>query len=67
MAKSSSKSGSRAAASLEGYFYQLDVSIWLALDLLIAKQLSHSVQLELATQDRGIFSQLNLSRFNKLD
>jgi hypothetical protein len=65
MAKSFSKSGSSAAASLEGYFYQLDVSIWLALYLLIAKQLAHSVRLEPATEE-DLEAQLDDSDTGKL-
>jgi hypothetical protein len=75
MAKSSSKSkpkssskpksGSSAAAALEGYFYQLDVSIWLALDLLINKQISYSVQLEPASAE-DLETELDASDTGKL-
>jgi hypothetical protein len=56
---------SAAAASLDGYLYQLDVSIWLALDLVVAKQITHSVQLEPATQE-DLEAQLDVSDASKL-
>jgi hypothetical protein len=37
---------SRGATSLEGYLYQLDVSVWAALDLVLAKKLASQIVLE---------------------
>lgn len=40
-----------AAASLDGYFYQLDVSVWIALELVLARQVASEVILEPSTQE----------------
>lgn len=45
-----SKAGSGAPA-LEGYLYQVDVSVWAALDLVLAKKLAAAVELEPCSQD----------------
>ena len=37
---------SSGAASLDGYLYQLDVSVWTALDLVLAKKLANEIVLE---------------------
>lgn len=37
--------------SLDGWFYQCDVSVWAALDLLLVKRLASTVQLEPASQE----------------
>jgi hypothetical protein len=42
---------SSGTTSLEGYFYQLDFSVWAALDLLLAKKLAQSIVLEPASQE----------------
>ncbi|MBY5558108.1 hypothetical protein J0664_32565 (plasmid) [Rhizobium leguminosarum] len=39
------------AYSLAGYDYQIDVSIWLALDLLLANKVAQSIELEPATEE----------------
>ena len=39
------------AHSLAGYDYQVDVSIWLALDLMLGSGLTHMVELEPATEE----------------
>lgn len=39
------------AYSLAGYDYQVDVSIWLALDLLLANKVAQSIELEPATEE----------------
>ncbi|KQR36027.1 hypothetical protein ASF91_20730 [Rhizobium sp. Leaf155] len=39
------------AYSLAGYDYQIDVSIWLALDLLLANRVAQSIELEPATEE----------------
>jgi hypothetical protein len=39
------------AASLAGYEYQIDVSVWLALDLILVSQLTDSLVLEPASQE----------------
>ncbi|SDI63674.1 hypothetical protein [Bradyrhizobium ottawaense] len=44
-------SPSSGGASLEGYFYQLDVSILTALDLVLAKKVAHEIVLEPATDE----------------
>ncbi|HYR82747.1 MAG TPA: hypothetical protein VE422_01560 [Terriglobia bacterium] len=44
-------SPSSGGASLEGYFYQLDVSILTALDLVLAKKVAHEIILEPATDE----------------
>jgi hypothetical protein len=46
-----SENRSSGATSLEGYLYQLDVSVWAALDLLLAKKLAQSLVLEPASQE----------------
>lgn len=42
---------SGGGASLDGYFYQVDVSIWAALDLLLAKKLAQQLVLEPASKE----------------
>jgi hypothetical protein len=44
-------SPSSGGASLEGYFYQLDVSILTALDLVLAKKVAHEIVLEPTTDE----------------
>ena len=44
-------SPSSGGRSLEGYFYQLDVSILTALDLVLARKVAHEIVLEPATQE----------------
>ncbi len=39
------------AHSLAGYDYQVDVSVWLALDLLLANKIAQSIELEPATEE----------------
>lgn len=39
------------SAPLTGYEYQIDVSVWLALDLILANRLCHEVELEPASQE----------------
>lgn len=39
------------AASLAGYEYQIDVSVWLALDLVLVSQLTDKLELEPASQE----------------
>jgi hypothetical protein len=43
--------GGSAAASIAGYDYQIDVSVWLALDLVLANKLTHELMLEPATEE----------------
>lgn len=40
-----------AGTSLDGYFYQLNVSVWIALDLLLEKRLAGELTLEPAQED----------------
>ncbi|WP_247774335.1 hypothetical protein [Bradyrhizobium sp. 192] len=40
------QNSSSGATSLEGYLYQLDVSVWAALDLVLAKKLASQIVLE---------------------
>ncbi|MCK1621819.1 hypothetical protein IVA98_00820 [Bradyrhizobium sp. 160] len=40
------QNASGGGASLDGYLYQVDISIWAALDLLLAKKLGQQVVLE---------------------
>lgn len=42
---------SSGGASLEGYMYQLNVSVWTALDLLLAKRVARQIVLEPATDE----------------
>ncbi len=42
---------SGGGTSLEGYFYQVDISIWAALDLLLAKKLAQQLVLEPASKE----------------
>jgi hypothetical protein len=46
-----SSNASGGGASLDGYLYQVDISIWAALDLLLAKKLSQQVVLEPASKE----------------
>jgi hypothetical protein len=43
--------GGASGTSLAGYEYQIDVSVWLALDLVLANKLTHELVLEPATQE----------------
>jgi hypothetical protein len=43
--------GGAGGTSLAGYEYQIDVSVWLALDLVLANKLTHELVLEPATQE----------------
>jgi hypothetical protein len=43
--------GGAGGTSLAGYEYQIDVSVWLALDLVLANKLTHEMVLEPATQE----------------
>lgn len=43
--------GGAGAASLAGYEYQIDVSVWLALDLVLAQKLTQELILEPASQE----------------
>ena len=53
MKREDSISGSRGSGSdaLAGYDYQIDVSIWLALDLMLASKLTQELTLEPASQE----------------
>lgn len=53
MAKVSTDEGGAGsgAASLAGYEYQVDVSVWLALDLVLVSQLTDELELEPASQE----------------
>jgi hypothetical protein len=42
---------SGGGTSLDGYFYQVDISIWAALDLLLAKKLAQQLVLEPASKE----------------
>lgn len=44
-------SGGAGGASLAGYEYQIDVSVWLALDLVLVTRLTSALQLEPASQE----------------
>ncbi|MGO4569838.1 hypothetical protein AB4Z52_33600 [Rhizobium sp. 2YAF20] len=44
-------SPSSGGMAFEGYFYQLDVSILIALDLVLAKKVASQVTLEPATEE----------------
>lgn len=44
------RAGSGAPA-FEGYLYQVDVSVWTALDLILAKKLAAAVELEPCSQE----------------
>jgi hypothetical protein len=46
-----SDNASGGGPSLEGYFYQVDVSVWAALDLLLAKKLAQQLVLEPASKE----------------
>jgi hypothetical protein len=43
--------GGAGGDSLAGYEYQIDVSVWLALDLVLAAKLTHELVLEPASQE----------------
>jgi hypothetical protein len=43
--------GGAGGTSLAGYEYQIDVSVWLALDLILANKLTHELVLEPASQE----------------
>lgn len=43
--------GGSGAPALEGYLYQVDVSVWTALDLVLAKKLANAVELEPCSQE----------------
>ncbi|RKG49104.1 hypothetical protein D7X30_39950 [Corallococcus sp. AB011P] len=43
--------GGAGGASLAGYEYQIDVSVWLALDLVLASKLTHELVLEPTTEE----------------
>ena len=43
--------GGAGRDGLAGYEYQMDVSVWLALDLLVANKLAHELVLEPASQE----------------
>lgn len=45
------ESGGSGGYGLAGYDYQIDVSVWLALDLLLASKLAHELILEPASQE----------------
>lgn len=45
------KSGGAGRDGLAGYEYQIDVSVWLALDLLLANKQAHELILEPASQE----------------
>lgn len=45
------QNASGGGASLDGYLYQVDISIWAALDLLLAKKLGQQVVLEPASKE----------------
>jgi hypothetical protein len=45
------KSGGAGADALAGYEYQMDVSVWLALDLVLANKLTHECVLEPVSQE----------------
>jgi len=52
---------SGGGTSLEGYFYQVDISVWAALDLLLAKKLAQQLVLDLpARKARSPRSQVSL-------
>ena len=42
---------SPASAALAGYEYQIDVSVWLALDVMLASKMCHEIELEPASQE----------------
>ncbi|WP_448192841.1 nSTAND3 domain-containing NTPase [Azospirillum sp. sgz301742] len=44
-------SGGAGGASLAGYEYQIDASVWLALDLVVVSRLTSALQLEPASQE----------------
>lgn len=44
-------SDTSVSAALTGYEYQIDVSVWLALDLILATRVCHEVELEPASQE----------------
>jgi hypothetical protein len=44
-------SGGSGGASIAGYEYQIDVSVWLALDLALANRLTHELILEPASEE----------------
>jgi len=43
--------GGSGGASIAGYEYQIDVSVWLALDLMLANRLTHELILEPASEE----------------
>ncbi len=43
--------GGSGGASIAGYEYQIDVSVWLALDLILANRLTHELLLEPASEE----------------
>lgn len=43
--------GGSGAPALEGYLYQVEVSVWTALDLVLAKKLANAVELEPCSQE----------------
>ncbi len=45
------EAGGAGGRSLAGYEYQIDVSVWLALDLVLANKLAHELILEPATEE----------------
>src|ERR1700722_2470411 len=48
---SEEEQGGAGADAVAGYEYQIDVSVWLALDLLLASKLTHELILEPASQE----------------
>ncbi|MES2040096.1 MAG: hypothetical protein V4495_19950 [Pseudomonadota bacterium] len=49
--KDSGDVGGAGSRSIAGYEYQIDVSVWLALDLVVANRLTHELILEPATEE----------------
>jgi hypothetical protein len=45
------KQGTGSATPLDGYMYQLEVSVWAALDLLVAKRMASEITLEPASKE----------------
>jgi hypothetical protein len=53
--------GGAGGDSLAGYEYQIDVSVWLALDLVLAAKLTHELVLALPSQQRQVNLRLSAS------
>ena len=51
MTKAEGEGGGSGGQSIAGYEYQIDVSVWLALDLVLANRLTHELVLEPASEE----------------